>query len=85
MKGGESFLDLAISEVGVDPIGGGLAVLDGHQLPDPLLLHLPTIITQVDVPIVLIAVQDALARLLPPETPITVLMDLGTGQRGSNR
>ena len=80
VKGGESFLDLAISEVGVDPIGDGLAVLNGHQLPDPLLLHLPTIITQVDVPMVLIAVQDALARLLPPETPITVLMDLGTGQ-----
>ena len=80
VKGGESFLDLAISEVGVDPIGDGLAVLDGHLLPDPLLLHLPTIITQVDVPMVLIAVQDALARLLPPETPITVLMDLGTGE-----
>ena len=80
VRGGESFLDLAISEVGVDPIGDGFAVLDGHQLPDPLLLHLPTLITQVDVPMVLISVQDALARLLPSETPITVLMDLGTGE-----
>lgn len=78
LVGGESFLDLAMYEVGVDPIVDGLAVLDGHQLPDPLLLHLPTIITQVDVPMVLIDVRDSLARLLPPVTPITVLMDLGT-------
>ncbi|MGZ5384816.1 MAG: MazG nucleotide pyrophosphohydrolase domain-containing protein, partial [Acidimicrobiia bacterium] len=78
--GGESFLDLVLSEVGVDPIGDGLVVLNGHHLPDPILLQLPTIITQVDVPMVLIDVREALARLLPAETPITVLMDLGTGQ-----
>lgn len=78
--GGESFLDLVLSEVGVDPIGDGLVVLNGHHLPDPILLQLPTIITQVDVPMVLIDVREALARLLPAQTPITVLMDLGTGQ-----
>ena len=78
--GGESFLDLVLSEVGVDPIGDGLVVLNGHHLPDPLLLHLPTIITQVDVPMVLIDVREALARLLPAETPVTVLIDLGTEQ-----
>ncbi|MDH3260993.1 MAG: nucleoside triphosphate pyrophosphohydrolase [Acidimicrobiia bacterium] len=78
--GGESFLDLALSAVGVDPIGDGLVVLDGHHLPDPLLLQLPTIITQVDVPILLIDVRDRLARLLPDATPVTVLTDLGTAQ-----
>lgn len=80
VMGGESFLDLVLSEVGVDPIGDGLAVLNGHHLPEPLLLHLPTVITQVDVPMVLIDVRDTLARLLPTGTPITVLTDLGTGQ-----
>jgi tetrapyrrole methylase family protein/MazG family protein len=75
---GESFLDLALSEVGADPIRDGLVVLNGHHLPDPLLLQLPTIITQVDVPMVLIDVRDTLARLLPATSPVTVLTDLGT-------
>ncbi len=76
--GGESFLDLVFLEVGVDPIRDGLAVFNGHDLPDPLLLHLPTVITQVDVPMVLIDVRDTLARLLPSSTPVTVLTELGT-------
>ena len=78
--GGESFLDLVLSAVGVDPIADGLVVWNGHSLPEPLLLHLPTVITQVDVPMVLIDVRDTLARLLPPRTPVTVLIDLGTEQ-----
>ena len=78
--GGESFLDLSLSAVGVDPIGDGLVVLDGRHLPDPLLLQLPTIITQLDVPLVLIDVRDTLARLVPAATPVTVLTDLGTEQ-----
>ena len=78
--GGESFLDLALAEVEVDPIRDGLVVLDGHELPDPLLLQMPTIITQVDVPMVLVDVRDTLARLLPSSTPVTVLTDLGTEQ-----
>ena len=52
-------------------------MLDGHRLPDPLLLHLPTVIAQVDTPAVLYEVRDALLRLLPPETPVTRLADLG--------
>ncbi|HKZ30069.1 MAG TPA: nucleoside triphosphate pyrophosphohydrolase [Acidimicrobiia bacterium] len=78
--GAESFLDLALSEIGLDPIRDGLAVLDGHDLPDPLLVQLPTIITQVDLPMVLIDVRDTLARLLPVSTPVTVLTDLGADQ-----
>ncbi len=74
------FLDLVLSEVGLDPISDGLVVWNGHRLPEPLLLHLPTVITQVDVPMVLIDVRDTLARFLPAGTPVTVLMDLGTEQ-----
>jgi tetrapyrrole methylase family protein/MazG family protein len=76
--GGESFLDLLLNEVGLDPIQDGLVVLDGHNLPDPLLMHLPAVITQVDVPMVVAEVRDALARVLPLETPVTVLQELGT-------
>ena len=78
--GGESFLDLVLLEVDVDPIRDGLVVLDAHDLPDPLLLQMPAIITQVDVPMVVAEARDTLARLLPSSTPVTVLRDLGTNQ-----
>jgi tetrapyrrole methylase family protein/MazG family protein len=77
--GGASFLDLVLDRLGLDPLDRGLQVLDGRNLPDPLLLHLPTVIAQVDRPMVLGEVRDALGRLLPDETPITLLADLGTG------
>ena len=74
---GESFLDLVLERAGADPLERGLQVLDGRSLPDPLLLHLPTVIAQVDTAAVLYDVRDALLRLLPPETPVTRLADLG--------
>ena len=74
---GESFLFLVLDKAGVDPLARGLQVLDGRGLPDPLLLHLPTVIAQVDTAPVLYDVRDALLRLLPPETPVTRLADLG--------
>lgn len=78
LVGGESFLDLVLAETGVDPLAAGLTVLDGRDLPDPLLLYLPTVIAQVDTPLVLADVRDRLLRILPDRTPITVLADLGT-------
>jgi tetrapyrrole methylase family protein/MazG family protein len=74
---GESFLALVLEKTGVDPLARGLQVLDGHSLPEPLLLHLPTVIAQVDTAPVLYEVRDALLRLLPPETPVTLMADLG--------
>jgi tetrapyrrole methylase family protein / MazG family protein len=74
---GESFLDLVLHKVGADPLERGLQVLDGRSLPEPLLLHLPTVIAQVDTPAVLFDVRDALLRVLPPEAPVTRLADLG--------
>jgi tetrapyrrole methylase family protein/MazG family protein len=78
--GAESFLDLVLSTVGIDPISDGLVVLDAHNLPDPLLLNLPAVVAQVDVPMVVADVRDTLARLLPAATPVTVMTDLGTKQ-----
>lgn len=74
---GESFLSLVLERAGADPLERGLQVLDGRGLPEPLLLHLPTVIAQVDTAMVLLEVRDALLRLLPPETRVTLLADLG--------
>ena len=73
---GESFLDILSEEVGIDLLG--VQVLDGRDLPDPLLLHLPTVIAQVDVPLVLGDVRDRLLTLLPENTKIVVARALGT-------
>ena len=74
---GESFLDLVLDRVGIDPLSRGLQVLDAHDLPFPLLLHLPTVIAQVDTAASLLGVRDSLLTLLEPETPVTRLADLG--------
>jgi len=75
---GESFLDLALLRTGVDPLARGLQMLDAHALGFPLLLHVPTLICQVDTPGSILAVREALQALLPPETPLTRLADLGS-------
>lgn len=74
---GESFLDLLFARLQLDPLSTGLQVLDGRALPDPLLLQVPTVIAQVDRPAVLADVKASLGKLLPSETPITVLQELG--------
>ncbi len=74
---GESFLDLVWVETGCDPIARGAQVLDGRSLPDPLQLHLPTVITQIDRPEVLADVTIALGRTLPDTTEVTMLDRLG--------
>lgn len=75
---GLSFLDLAYIAVSVDPIADGVQVLDARDLPDPLPLHLPTLITQVDSPLRAADVSLALTRTIDPATPITVLDSLGS-------
>jgi len=75
---GESFLDLVYARVGLDPIESGVQILDGRDLPDPLPLHLPTIVTQVDRPVVLADAVAELGRVLPIETPVTLLDALGS-------
>ncbi len=74
---GESFLDLVWVRTGCDPIADGVQVLDGRALPDPLQLHLPTVVTQVDRAEVLADVAVALGRTLGGDTPVIVLDRLG--------
>jgi len=77
---GESFLDLLFERTGLDPIGRATLILDGRDLPDPLLLQAATVITQVDRPVVLADVATELAKVLPDDTPITYLDSLGTAE-----
>lgn len=77
VRPGESFLDLVWMATRCDPIARGAQVLDGRALPDPLQLHLPTVVTQIDRPEVLADVVAVLGRVLPDETPVTVLDRLG--------
>ncbi len=74
---GESFLPAVLAAVGLDPLERGVQVLDARHLPDPLVLHLPTLVAQVDRPMVLAGVHDALARTLEPDVPVTVVHGAG--------
>jgi len=76
---GGSFLDLVWSRVGLDPITSGAQILDGRALPDPLPLHLPTVVTQVDRPVVLADVAGTLGKVLPDDFEVLVLDRLGSG------
>lgn len=74
---GESFIDEACAAVGVDPIADGLQVLDARNLPDPLPLHLPSFITQIDSSFVAGEVALALGRTLPDSAEIVLLDRIG--------
>ena len=74
---GLSFLDLAYIAVGIDPIADGAQILDARDLPDPLPLHVPTFITQVDSSLTASDVASSLMRTVAPDVVVTVLDRLG--------
>lgn len=72
----ESFLDAALQALGIDPLDGGLAVLNAHRLPSPLLLSGPTLVAALDTPAGLADFCAQLTRTAgDPE--VAVLVDLG--------
>ncbi len=75
---GESFLDLALERIGLDPFEKGMQIIDAHRLADPLLLHVPTLIVQLDGPEAFTMLHERLSRLLEPETSVAILCDLGS-------
>ncbi|MEA2023066.1 MAG: nucleoside triphosphate pyrophosphohydrolase [Actinomycetota bacterium] len=79
---GESFIDLACVAVGIDPIADGLQILDARSLPDPLSLHLPSLITQIDTALVAGDVAVALGRVLPDSFTVTMLERVGDDDAG---
>ena len=74
----ESFLDLVLTTLGLDPLRDGLQLLDAHHLPDPLVLDKPTLIAHLSSPVVLADAAARLGRVLPEGTPVTVLARLGS-------
>ncbi|HSJ71358.1 MAG TPA: nucleoside triphosphate pyrophosphohydrolase [Acidimicrobiia bacterium] len=72
-----SFLDMAYVAVGIDPITHGAQILDARELPDPLPLHVPTFITQVDSPLRAGEVAISLGRVLEGDAQVVVLDRLG--------
>jgi len=75
---GESFVDAVLAEVGYDPLDRGLQIINGHELPDPLILDKPSIIGHLDTAATLADVLDAVARVTPKECVVTLLADLGS-------
>lgn len=74
---GESFIEAVCREVGIDPLADGLQVVDGRNLPDPLPLQVPTIIGQVDVPVIAADVLARLGDLIGDAGELTVVTDAG--------
>ncbi len=74
---GESFLDLVYAEAKIDPIVRSVKILDGRDLPDPLVFDSALIITQTDRPEVLADTAAELGRVLDDETKVLVLDRLG--------
>jgi tetrapyrrole methylase family protein/MazG family protein len=74
---GESFLDLVYDAAGIDPIATPVKILDGRDLPDPLVFDAALIITQVDRAEVLADVGAVLGKVLDEATQVLVLDRLG--------
>ena len=74
----ESFVDAVLAEVGYDPLDRGLQILNGHQLPEPLVLDKPTIIAHLDRPEILAEVAARVDRVLPEDSTVQVFAGLGS-------
>jgi tetrapyrrole methylase family protein/MazG family protein len=73
----ESFVDAVLNEVGYDPLDRGLQILNGHELPEPLVLDKPTIIAHLDRPEILAEVAAGVDRVLPEGTLVRLFVGLG--------
>jgi len=74
----ESFVDVILAEIGYDPFDRGLQILNGHELPDPLILDKPTIVGHLDRPEILAEVAAEIARVVPEGTTLTVFAGAGS-------
>lgn len=79
----ESFVDAVLSAVAYDPLDRGLQILNGHRLPDPLILDKPTIIGHLDRPEILADVLDAVGRVVTEEAEATILAGIGSADARS--
>lgn len=73
----ESFVDAILKHVGYDALDRGLQILNGHSLPDPLILDKPTIVGHLDRPEILADVAASLGRVMKDDSTLTVFSGLG--------
>ncbi len=73
----ETFVDAILAEVGYDPFDRGLQILNGHELPFPLVVDKPTIVGHLDRPEVLADVAANLSRVLPEDSEVQLFVRLG--------
>jgi tetrapyrrole methylase family protein/MazG family protein len=73
----ETFVDAILAEVGYDPFDRGLQILNGHELPFPLVVDKPTIVGHLDRPEVLADVAANLSRVLPEDSEVQLFAGLG--------
>lgn len=74
---GESFVDAILGLTGYDPFDRGLRILNGHELPSPLVLDCPTIVGHLDRPEILAEAAATLSRVLPEGSTVTVCRNVG--------
>ncbi len=74
----ESFVDAVLADVGYDPLDRGLQLLNAHDHPDPLVLDKPTVVAQLDRPEIMAEVAARIARVLPEDAVVTVLVGAGS-------
>lgn len=73
----QSFVDAVVAAVGIDPLRAGLQILNGHDLPEPLVVDKPTIIAHCDLPVVLADVCSRIDRVVAEGTTATVVVGAG--------
>ena len=73
-----SFLDACCDALGIDPLRDGLRLLNGHELTEPFVFDVPTVIAHIDLPEVLADVAARIDRVLPEDAEICVLSGLGS-------
>lgn len=73
----ESFVDAILRVVGYDPFERGLRILNGHELPSPLVLDCPTVVGHLDRPEILAEAAATLSRVLPEGASVTLVRDVG--------
>ena len=75
--GAPSFVEVMLARLGVDPLDGGLQLVDARLLPRPLLLSMPTVFAQVDNSLVAGELKLRLLEVLEPHHLVVVATDVG--------
>ncbi len=77
---GESFLDALWAALDIDPFRDGFQLLNGHDMPQPLVIDKPTVVGHLDSSLVLGDVCDRVGRVLDSTVEVVLAVDLGTAE-----